>query len=536
MFYLIDANREYILNFLPQKLVSIEIGVQEGKFSEKILQTSHPSIYHMVDPYICHSDESYQADPANVSQNSQEILYHKVLHKFSDEINKGSVYLHRKKSLEAVEIFPDNYFDFIYIDAMHHYDAVLADLNAYFPKLKTSGILAGHDYSVQRDARAMNFGVVEAVRDFLKTNDLQLFFITNEHFPSYFLAEPNSPLVRSVLSGVSTTTRTIFSFPDFFRDKLVMSDHNGQMRLGLSNPDDSEGSFSEQYFTAFQEENQGSSVEKLPICNYFKQLIKTVGFRFFLLLLLFSGRRRAIVDYVSAPKAFLGKKIFGDPAKATKIKPPAEKYQGTAELLAACNNKERLQLHFGCGPRILKDWINIDLQYMSYSSMMHFFDDYQDYFNTSVYPKEIQGSKNDLFLVDITKELLPIAANSVDVIFHEDFFEHLDQKEQFIFLAETYRVLKPGAIHRINTPDLNFIMGGYSKGERAKNIPVENWDKAVHKNIVSQKILTEMALLVGYSNIVFTGHNESSARGLPCEYRPGQGHPIEENLYADLIK
>jgi hypothetical protein len=45
--------------------------------------------------------------------------------------------------------FEDNSLDFVYIDALHNYAAVKADMEAWFPKLKFGGVLAGHDYSLQ---------------------------------------------------------------------------------------------------------------------------------------------------------------------------------------------------------------------------------------------------------------------------------------------------------------------------------------------------------------------------------------------------
>ena len=60
----------------------------------------------------------------------------------------------------------------------------------------------------------------------------------------------------------------------------------------------------------------------------------------------------------------------------------------------------------------------------------------------------------DIFFFPYADIPWPIPANCVDFIFHEDFIEHISQKQQICFLAETLRVLKGGCWHRVNTPCL----------------------------------------------------------------------------------
>lgn len=50
-------------------------------------------------------------------------------------------------SVVAASCFPDGFFDFIFIDADHTYDAVKADILAWSPKLKAGKVLAGDDYT-----------------------------------------------------------------------------------------------------------------------------------------------------------------------------------------------------------------------------------------------------------------------------------------------------------------------------------------------------------------------------------------------------
>jgi predicted O-methyltransferase YrrM len=47
---------------------------------------------------------------------------------------------------EAYKLFEDESIDFLFIDADHSFEAVKKDLKLWYPKVKTGGIIAGHDY------------------------------------------------------------------------------------------------------------------------------------------------------------------------------------------------------------------------------------------------------------------------------------------------------------------------------------------------------------------------------------------------------
>lgn len=49
-------------------------------------------------------------------------------------------------SLEAAATFGDDSVDLVYLDADHRYEAVRADIAAWWPKVKPGGLLMGHDY------------------------------------------------------------------------------------------------------------------------------------------------------------------------------------------------------------------------------------------------------------------------------------------------------------------------------------------------------------------------------------------------------
>ena len=52
----------------------------------------------------------------------------------------------RMTTLEAVALFPDGSLDAIFLDADHRTEAVMADLMAWVPKVRESGMIFGHDF------------------------------------------------------------------------------------------------------------------------------------------------------------------------------------------------------------------------------------------------------------------------------------------------------------------------------------------------------------------------------------------------------
>ena len=52
----------------------------------------------------------------------------------------------RKESVLAAKDFEDNSIDAVFIDGCHEPECVTEDINAWYPKVKINGILAGHDW------------------------------------------------------------------------------------------------------------------------------------------------------------------------------------------------------------------------------------------------------------------------------------------------------------------------------------------------------------------------------------------------------
>lgn len=110
----------------------------------------------------------------------------------------------RLDSLKAVNIFPNNYFHFIYIDASHDYISVKANIEAYWQKVIPGYYMAGHDYHsgeraiaaqklrLKGDDIVLNFGVKDAVDEFVVNNSLRLAIIHDESgIDTWVIEKPN---------------------------------------------------------------------------------------------------------------------------------------------------------------------------------------------------------------------------------------------------------------------------------------------------------------------------------------------------------
>ena len=54
----------------------------------------------------------------------------------------------RMDSAVAAQAIEDASLDLVYIDAWHHYDDVIRDIQAWRSKIRAGGVLAGHDYGL----------------------------------------------------------------------------------------------------------------------------------------------------------------------------------------------------------------------------------------------------------------------------------------------------------------------------------------------------------------------------------------------------
>ncbi len=88
----------------------------------------------------------------------------------------------------ALPNFPDNYFDFYYIDAGHSRAAVKRHLELAFRVVRSGGMIAGHDYW-----RTEGFPWIEvkpAVDEWCAEHGLEIMLISGEPCGSFAIIKP----------------------------------------------------------------------------------------------------------------------------------------------------------------------------------------------------------------------------------------------------------------------------------------------------------------------------------------------------------
>jgi glycosyltransferase involved in cell wall biosynthesis/predicted SAM-dependent methyltransferase len=172
---------------------------------------------------------------------------------------------------------------------------------------------------------------------------------------------------------------------------------------------------------------------------------------------------------------------------------------------------DKLKINLGCGPTIIPGWINLDRE-----------------------PKE------DAHFWDATLGI-PSEANSISLVYSEHFIEHLSLEEGTKLLSECVRVLCPGGVMRLSTPDLRVLIQAYEGsaldywldvGWRPRTVcdlvneGMRAWG---HQYLFDRARLTELLLQAGFASVAAVPWGLSSVPEL-CgrEARPFHGELIFE--------
>lgn len=188
------VSRSELVKQLPHNAVVAEIGVARGDFSQIILINAFPRKLYLIDSWA-YQDKSIYPGTINPQRNSQEKQtqnYNYVLQRFNGQIQNGQVLVHKGYSMKILNEFPNNYFDWVYIDANHQYKFVRKDLELCRLKVKEGGLICGHDYCEGNPITEVKYGVIQAVNEFCEKHGWRIVCLADNfwkgiNFKSYVL-------------------------------------------------------------------------------------------------------------------------------------------------------------------------------------------------------------------------------------------------------------------------------------------------------------------------------------------------------------
>jgi predicted O-methyltransferase YrrM len=140
---------KFLVKLNWKNLVGAEVGVLAGENSANMLDLLNIKILYAIDPYL-------DVDSGISKKIAFKLLENKPVKWFIEKSVDAS-----KKISEPL--------DFVYIDAGHDYDNVKADVQAWYPLVKTGGIIGGHDFTL-----TAHDGLTEAVIEFAKSKKIRL--------------------------------------------------------------------------------------------------------------------------------------------------------------------------------------------------------------------------------------------------------------------------------------------------------------------------------------------------------------------------
>lgn len=121
--------------------LAAEIGVAYGEYACEILSKWHGAGLFLIDPWDISKCGEYIDGSAGIDFDG---AFNYCISKISSF--PGRTIVLRGTSDEALDKLPDASLDFAYIDGNHHNPQVTKDINGYFKKVKSGGLLGGHDY------------------------------------------------------------------------------------------------------------------------------------------------------------------------------------------------------------------------------------------------------------------------------------------------------------------------------------------------------------------------------------------------------
>eukprot|EP00930_Biecheleria_cincta_P004820 TRINITY_DN105751_c0_g1_i1.p1 TRINITY_DN105751_c0_g1~~TRINITY_DN105751_c0_g1_i1.p1 ORF type:complete len:363 (+),score=62.05 TRINITY_DN105751_c0_g1_i1:55-1143(+) len=210
-----------LLNCLGLLGEAVEVGVQAGVHARDFLQNWHGRRLRLVDLWGAQTDSDanlFYVDIANVHGDSVRKQHRSQCEARLEEwLRSGRATVVNLDSQLAASQIEDGAIDFVYLDARHDFAGVIADIHAWWPKVRTGGVFAGHDF-VDGEFPEGDFFWISALREVLPAVKMQTHIIHEKNrYPSFFIIKSeNISLETPQEIDVEARTQRLYAKSQYF--------------------------------------------------------------------------------------------------------------------------------------------------------------------------------------------------------------------------------------------------------------------------------------------------------------------------------
>lgn len=156
--------------------IGAEIGIERAVYSRCLLEQNPDLFLYMIDPWM-----NYAGYRDHVSREKFEEMYVESV----QQVKPFSHQIIRQTSVQASTLITNGSLDFVYIDGNHDFLNVTQDLHYWTPKVKTGGVIAGHDFT-RRKGNYINH-VKDVIQAWTYSHGIKPWFVCKgDKSPSWF--------------------------------------------------------------------------------------------------------------------------------------------------------------------------------------------------------------------------------------------------------------------------------------------------------------------------------------------------------------
>lgn len=148
--------------------IGAEVGVECGAYSEILCKANPQMKIYGVDPwlvvknYLWYSQEDLDAAYVTAKQRLASYSNYEIIKDFS---------------MDAIKKITNESLDFVYIDANHEDPYITQDIVEWSKKIRSGGIISGHDYMRPKRNGRNDFHVIRATNKYTQDNNIKPWFI-----------------------------------------------------------------------------------------------------------------------------------------------------------------------------------------------------------------------------------------------------------------------------------------------------------------------------------------------------------------------